>query len=241
MVQRSIMRMRWSGSISLVASLLLACSTHAPVKVNWCPAGTGTISGYVRYEDDLPTPHTVATQDPVCSKSLELVKVRDKRLANVVVYLEGAGGCNAVQLPEMLIEVRGCLLQPSVIALRSGQNLRVVNRDSSMHAFKFEFEDLESSLYVLKEGQEFLWKLDRQAIGYLVCTVHPWSRAMIGVFDHPFYAVTDDRGVYELRGLQSGNYTLKAVHQRLGVATARVELKDAVRHIFEDAEFEEQW
>lgn len=234
------MRMKWSGSISLVASLLLACSTQKPVSV-YCPTGTGTINGYVKYETNLRVPQAITTEDPVCSKSVETVKVRDRRLADAIVYLEGAGGCKPVTVPELLVEVKGCLLQPSVIALRAGQTLKVVNRDSSLHAFRFEFEDEQSTLYLLKEGQQFLWKREHQGMGSLVCTIHPWSRAMVAVFDHPFYAVTDARGTYELKGLPNGNYTLKAVHQRLGVATAQVELKDTLKYVFEDAEFQEQW
>lgn len=233
------MRMKWSGSISLLSSLLLACGAPPPV-VKDCPVGDGVISGYVRYEAKLPEPRAIATQDPACSKSVELVRVRDKRLADVIVYLEDAGGCAPVDLPEVVVEVRGCLLPPCVV-LRSGQVLRVVNRDSSVHAFRFEFEDGASSLYVLKQGEQLQWRRNAQALGSLVCGVHPWSRSMVGVFDHPFYALTDSSGAYELRGLQSGSYTLKAVHQRLGVASAQVDLKDTLKHVFEDAEFQEQW
>jgi hypothetical protein len=54
------------------------------------------------------------------------------------------------------------------------------------------------------------------------CDVHPWMLAYIGVFSHPFYAVTGPDGKFTLSGLEPGTYEITAWHERLGPQTATV-------------------
>ena len=37
------------------------------------------------------------------------------------------------------------------------------------------------------------------------CDVHGWMNAYVGVLDHPFFAVTDEDGKFELKGLPPGH------------------------------------
>src|SRR3989442_13030813 len=45
-----------------------------------------------------------------------------------------------------------------------------------------------------------------------MCNVHNWMFAYIGVFDHPFFAVTDKEGNFKISGLPNGKYTFEAYH-----------------------------
>ena len=44
----------------------------------------------------------------------------------------------------------------------------------------------------------------------ILCNVHPWMRAWIFVFDHPYFAVTSRAGKFELKNLPPGTYTIEA-------------------------------
>ena len=47
--------------------------------------------------------------------------------------------------------------------------------------------------------------------------VHPWMFAYINVLPHPFFAITDKNGNFELPpGLPSGNYVIAARHLKAG-------------------------
>jgi hypothetical protein len=54
------------------------------------------------------------------------------------------------------------------------------------------------------------------------CDVHPWMSAYVGVFAHPFFAVTDRDGKFTISGLGAGTYEITAWHERLGERTASV-------------------
>jgi hypothetical protein len=47
------------------------------------------------------------------------------------------------------------------------------------------------------------------------CDVHPWMRATVSAFAHPFFAVTGEDGTFEIRGLPGGTYEVEALHARL--------------------------
>lgn len=46
--------------------------------------------------------------------------------------------------------------------------------------------------------------------------VHPWMTAFVHAVDNPFFAVTDKDGVFTIKNLPVGEYTLVAIHEQLG-------------------------
>ena len=60
----------------------------------------------------------------------------------------------------------------------------------------------------------------------VTCDLHSWMRGWVVVADHPFYALTDGGGAFELRGLPAGRYTLKVWQERLGTTSKDVVVGD---------------
>ena len=52
--------------------------------------------------------------------------------------------------------------------------------------------------------------------------LQPWMRAYIGVLPHPFFAVTDDKGSFSIKGLPPGDYTIEAWHEKYGTQDQKV-------------------
>ena len=54
------------------------------------------------------------------------------------------------------------------------------------------------------------------------CNVHPWMKGYIAVFKHPFFAVTEKNGSFELKDLPPGAYTITAWQEKLGAQSQKV-------------------
>ena len=48
------------------------------------------------------------------------------------------------------------------------------------------------------------------------CNIHPWMKAYIAVFAHPYFAVTAADGSFDLKNVPPGTYTLVAWHELYG-------------------------
>jgi hypothetical protein len=62
----------------------------------------------------------------------------------------------------------------------------------------------------------------------IICDVHPWESSWCHVMTHPFFAVTDARGQFMIRGLPSGEYDLEFWHEHgsLAARTQRVRVRE---------------
>jgi hypothetical protein len=51
---------------------------------------------------------------------------------------------------------------------------------------------------------------------------HPWEKAYVGVFSHPFFSVSATDGSYKISGVPPGQYTVVAWHEQLGEQTVNL-------------------
>jgi uncharacterized protein (DUF2141 family) len=54
------------------------------------------------------------------------------------------------------------------------------------------------------------------------CDVHPWMQSYMGVFSHPFFAVTGADGKFTIANLPAGTYEVEAWHEKLGTQKSTV-------------------
>jgi len=153
-------------------------------------------------------------KDPVYEDS---VVVGDKNeLANVVVFIKPAAG-QALKGPQKetpaVIDQKGCMYTPHVLAVQSGQPIMVKNSDPFLHnvhalcidnaAFNFAQVNVDQrKIEPFKDVETFQIK----------CDVHPWMKAIVRVFDNPYFAVSDEGGKFSIgtKGLPDGTYTIQA-------------------------------
>jgi hypothetical protein len=58
------------------------------------------------------------------------------------------------------------------------------------------------------------------------CSVHPWMGAYVAVMDHPFYAISDEKGEFTLPKLAAGKYTVEAWHEVFGTQRQDIIVSD---------------
>jgi hypothetical protein len=120
-----------------------------------------------------------------------------------------------------------CMFIPHALALREGQALLVKNSAPISHNFKYGgHPDVNpGGNQIIESGKT--WnitdlKADRFPIA-AECNLHPWMKAWIRVFDHPYFAVTDSQGKFEIKLAPAGSYQLMGWHSTgwLGGAKGR--------------------
>lgn len=199
------------------------------------------ITGRVAFEGT-PRPNAVINMgsDPACGAAnqgdvtSESILVDNGGLQNVFVYIkDGLGNKYLFDTPTepVVLDQKGCHYTPHVVGLRATQPLQVVNSDNTLH----NVHGMPEKNVEFNQGQPVAGMTNSVTFNVpevlipFKCDVHGWMHAYVGVVNHPYFAVSDKGGMFELRTIPPGTYTIEAVHEKLGRQTQTVTLgeKDA--------------
>jgi plastocyanin len=215
---------------------LAQCASAADI------TGTVTLNGTPPPEREI----TPLENDPVCGKMhtgkvfTEFYTVGpNKELADVIVMLKGvpAKAADASVAPAV-IDQKGCLYTPQIIAVQAGQKLVAKNSDPQLHNIRInpmvpanlDASDGKLSLaqgpgaadmtYTFPAAENFM---------KFQCDVHPWMFAWVTVVDNPYFAVTGKDGKFTIKNVPPGKYTISALHYKAAKAGVdkQVEVKDS--------------
>ena len=183
---------------------------------------TGTLRGTVRVEGVVPPP-----------------------LAFAVVYVNGLSDEAAPS--EYLLSNSGCTFDPPVLATAVGGTLLVDNQDEVLHNTHLKLARGSSHRTVgnwalSSKGVQINSDRPLRRAGFIEvsCDAHPWMHATIWIFDHPFFAVSNEDGAFEIPGLPVGTHTLTVWHEILGEletdVTVRADATTSIELVYSSAE-----
>jgi plastocyanin len=193
----------------------------------------GSINGTVKFQGVAPKSTRIDMSfDPLCAKAHpspalteDVVVASDGSLEGAIVYvshgLEGQTFPTPAQ--PVVLEQKGCMYLPHVVALQANQKLQVVNSDQTTHNIHPTPANNREWNMTQPPGTPMEQTFAREEIAIPVkCNVHPWMRGYIAVFKHPFFAVTGKDGTFEIKNLPPGNYTIQSWHGKLGMQMQQV-------------------
>jgi plastocyanin len=192
-----------------------------------------SVKGAVKFEGAAPKGTRIdMSQDPLCAKqhptpatTEEVVVGADGGLANVVVYISDGLTSHDFQPPAQaaVLEQKGCQYKPHVLAMQANQKLDVVNSDETTHNIHPNPSNNREWNMTQPHGVPLEQTFAREEIAIPVkCNVHPWMRGYIAVFKHPYFAVSDKNGSFDLKDLPPGTYTITAWQEKLGSQSQKI-------------------
>lgn len=207
-----------------------------------CPPSLAQITGKVTFEGNPPeVPQIKAIADnpqcaalhknPVYDESVQVYE--NGEFANVIVFMQPdkPGDLRGPQITRpAVLDQKGCMYTPHVLAVQVHQPVEVKNSDPLLH--NVHSLAIDNAAFNLAEPQVMTRKLDpftAVETFTIKCDVHPWMKAWVRVFDHPYFAVTNEAGKYTIdtRGLKDGPYALAFWQEKYGdLGTQKIHVKD---------------
>ena len=185
----------------------------------------GSLSGKVNFEGKPPKKKTIKSlkDDPQCGSqhktpvyNQSFIINDEGYLKNVLVYLENVKYEGKTPKNQAILDQKGCMYTPHVQGIMQGQELLIKNSDPVLHNIHgLPTINSEFNFAMPKVVKEKAIKIDKpeHAI-YIKCDVHPWMKSYVSVFNHPYFAVTDDSGHYKIESIPPGTYTVTAWQEK---------------------------
>lgn len=204
--------------LALALSAVALSATNPTAMADW-----GSIEGRFVAEENFLVPVKIPP-GAIPDESLVL-NSENLGVANVVVFLKAAPAkvhpdLTAVPTSPVKIEVDGHRFRPHVVFARTGQPIQFTNSDPGVrnvhtnpvqnvgHNFQLKAND--------QLGVTLNWKESESLPLSITSDIHPFMRAYCVVKDHPYVAVTDNDGMFQIENLPAGEHSFRVWHERHG-------------------------
>ena len=235
------MRRLWFLAAATIAAAVSFTPTTPAAEGDW-----STVKGQVKFPEGKAVPerkkldvsqdkeHCLSKGD-ILDESL-IVNPKTKGIKNVVVWLRIDSDVKddlKKKLPEdkihpsdkerkpakITIDQPCCMFVKRITLARVGDTLVAKNPAPVPHNFFWSSTNNgEFNQTIVKEGEFALpdpLKAEASPIAFK-CTIHPWMSGYVRVFDHPYYAVTDEDGKFEIKNAPVGKFRMVVWQEKQG-------------------------
>lgn len=207
-----------------IGTVLVGASSHA-FSDEW-----GDLRGRITYQGDAPKAIAieVTRDEEVCGKhdlrdeSL-VVNKQNQGVQNVVVWLASKTKVpvhpSLAKSPDPTqLDNKDCRFVPHIVRLRTGQTLQSTNSDSVAHNVAVYGRRNQPFSIVIPEDKplETLFAREELLPIRVDCSIHSWMRAYLVITEHPYSAVTDKDGRFEIKNIPAGEWDFRFWHERPG-------------------------
>lgn len=193
-------------------------------------ADWGTLKGRIIYTGKVTKPEIldITRDEEVCGdlglvdESI-LVNPKNQGLKNVVVWLASKSPVPvhpdfaATPKPARL-DNKGCRFVPRLVRLRTNQTLLSISSDPISHNVAVYAVRNTPFSEVIPDGRALEKTFEKEEIRPIRvdCSTHAWMRAYLVITEHPYSAVTDKDGNFEIPKIPYGEWTFRFWHERPG-------------------------
>jgi hypothetical protein len=216
-----------SSSAGDAATSSVIAPSSRPYREVALPAA-GALRVVVRLDGDLPADSVSrppVDQQAACGPTIpaeEVVRQGD-HLANAVVWLPDVREGKPLPVERRYeLAIEHCRFAPRVQVAVAGGTLNLRALDDVAHRTRFVRHGDGARLAEIATTEPLSVVPDEKVLKEpgqveVTCAQHPWARAWLMTFDHPYAAVTAVDGTARLDGVPPGRWRVVVWHERFGV------------------------
>ncbi|MCH2212403.1 MAG: hypothetical protein MK110_13950 [Fuerstiella sp.] len=202
---------------------------------NCCAEQWTTIRGRIVFSEDSPEPPLLdVTRDEDYCGPFELknealmVNPENRGVRNVAIFLRNRkpvpvhpSYADTANNPVALDNSK-CRFVPRMQKLRTGQTWQAGSTDTISHNVAVFAQRNDPFSQIIPRGKpiEKVFAKPESRPVKVACSIHAWMRAYIIITDHPYAAVTDINGEFEIAHVPQGMRTFRFWHERPGYVKA---------------------
>lgn len=180
-----------------------------------------------------PDPKETELEKRICGESQKANKYilsPANEVKNVLVIVEDVQKGKAAPKTDLVIDNHKCYFEPIVGIAYKGANFKIKNSDELLHNTNLGMlltETTRRSVYnlALPNKDQVITKPVRSAGLIIVkCDAHEWMRGYVYASEHPYVAITDASGNFEIKDLPAGKYKVRIWHEGFKEVTKTVEV-----------------
>lgn len=207
---------------ALTVALAAIALAMPPLGARFAAQQTGVVRGSVAIAIPVPARRPAAAYPTRAVTAANLAPASEVR--HVVVFLTDAPR-GAVTPTRAEIRQRYETFLPRVVAVPVGSDVTFPNDDSIYHNV-FSLSRVKTfNLGRYPRGQTRAVRFEKPGIVKVFCDIHSHMTATVMVFNHPWFAVPDTDGRFELPDVPLGDREITAWHERLGDTTLPVRVE----------------
>jgi hypothetical protein len=230
-IQTRRKKMKKFFALVVTFSLLITATSFAYEVVD--VKSGGSIKGKIKASAKVDDPVLKIDKDvEFCGKSQPAkmyVISPNLEVKNVLIIVEDVKKGKAAPKTDAVIDNKDCYFEPLVSIAYKGANHVIKNSDPILHNTNLGLllKDKRRTVYnlALPRKDQVITKPARVAgLIAIKCDAHSWMRAYVYVSDHPYVAITDANGNFEIKDMLPGKYKITIWHEGFGEIEKDVEV-----------------
>jgi hypothetical protein len=170
-----------------------------------------------------------------------IVNPNNKGVKNCVVFLRPEKGKpfkvhDSLKTPptkQVVLDQPTCYFSPRILVMRADQELLVRNPAPIAHNVVLTSFNNNQNVQMPPNSERVFSVIPENNAINITCGAHPWMKGSLWVFEHPYFALTDEDGRFKIPLVPGGTHNLMIWHEEVGWVLGRqgrefpIQAKDA--------------
>jgi plastocyanin len=130
-----------------------------------------------------------------------------------IVFIDGVAGDFKPPTDKAVMEQKGRQFVPLALPILKGTTVTFPNKDDEYHnaLSRSDAKSFDLGRYATDETKDVTF--DKAGLVRIRCEIHTNMHAVIVILENPYFAVTDDKGAFSIKGVPPGKYKAYAFHE----------------------------